>query len=161
MDYALEKMKKEEGSFFRWMTFETKEERNDFLQKITINWYSDRAYTSTSENIKTALNFAWENEYSILFNIKWKGFSIKDVSLFEEEAEVLFSRNTYFEVDKIELDPDKNNTKFWFYRSKTAVVYLKEKSIKWINPYLYEDPRFKKAFELWDEIYIKRKSWNS
>ena len=165
VDYTLDKFKKVEWNTFRWMNLWSKEMVNQFIETITTKWYSDKTYISTTQRASMTMRFMDKDnlENSLLMVMKWKnGYNIAPVSIFEREKEVLFSRNSYFQVDKVINSWDltkeelKEDFKWWTMPKWLKIIYMSEKSIKWINPYLYEDERFKKAFENWNNEYIKR-----
>lgn len=103
IDKGLDKLPNYDKTTYRQIGFDLqgKEEYNKFINQHKTNKYINyEQYTSTSKNY---------NDYEVLDNLKVEltidgktGKDIRGLAGVKEENEVLFKRNTWFEVVKVE-----------------------------------------------------------
>jgi hypothetical protein len=94
----LEKMPSFDGVVHRGMSFDSKEDRDAFVSKIS-GGYSLEAMSSFSSSKNTAKEFASQSGSGVLFTVKNKsGVSIKRLSEVEEENEVLVPKDTRYRI---------------------------------------------------------------
>lgn len=108
LDYKLNKIPDFKAQTYRALTFEREEEMIDFINKNKVGTsILHKAYTSTSKNYNDFASM--ESNFNALLLVNGKHG--KDISLINplQENEVLFARNTKFNIDKLER---QNNTLF-------------------------------------------------
>lgn len=107
MDNFLTKNPKKEGSYFRGLTFDSKEEYDNFFKEASANsMFIDKSYMATSRSKKVIKQFTSDNSYFWAeITVNGKGVDISTVSANPSEGEVLFPRNSKFKIVSIE-----NNT---------------------------------------------------
>lgn len=97
----IDKAPKYEGTVHRGLAFSNQKDFNKFLKSIKSGEPVD-AMSSTTSNLDIAKGFASSGSINVLMNIKNKsGVSIKTLSKFSDEDEVLVPRGALYKASKI------------------------------------------------------------
>ena len=98
IDQYVKKMPAFEGQVHRGMSFDSKEQQEAFLSKIS-GGYSLEAMSSFSSSKRVAKEFAMGSKAGILFTVKNKsGASVKRLSLMEEEDEIIVPKDIKYRI---------------------------------------------------------------